>query len=295
MKPPPAGALDTSEPFFAPTRPTDLPPAVQHAPLRPHPVDRPLITNQPVTGPVDNPPASTSGVEPTHRPSDSDMDTVSDSDSESLPVRMSKTEEGELSDGEQDVSLTEGDQLLSEEQNYRETMSGVRSFMGWTHIPEVDFALSSSEDNPFAAPKQQPAGKTSVNLLTDDWLCRKMDRLNLTLVQGYPSRSLEAGGLQRDQFVKHGKSQGKWYGLHPSQDKPAGNVSFWLSESAKLNSTYSRVARSSGLTSPAPSSRTFSQDTLRRWERSAREATYICNQAAGLSRCVSKVQQHMTS
>ena len=74
------------------------------------------------------------------------MDTVTDS--ESLPVRMSKTEEGELSDFEQDTSLTEADQMLSEEQNYRETMSGVRSFMGWTHIPEVDSALSSSEDNP---------------------------------------------------------------------------------------------------------------------------------------------------
>ena len=114
-------------------------------------------------------------------------------------------------------------------------------------------------------------------------------------MQGYPSRSSEAGGFQRDQFVKHGKSQGKWYGLHPSQDKPAGTVSFWHSESAKLNSTYSRVARSSGLTSPAPSSSTISQDTLRRWEKSAREATYICNQAAGLSRCVSKVQQSMAS
>ena len=164
-------------------------------------MDRPLITDQPTTGPVNNPPASTSGVEPAHRPSDSDMDTVSYSDSESLPVRMSKTEEGELSDVEQDVSLTEGDQLLSEEQNYRETMSGVRSSMGWTHIPEIDSALSSSEDNPFAALKQQPAGKTSVNLPTDDWLCRKMDRLNLTLVQGYPSRSSEAEGLQRDHFI----------------------------------------------------------------------------------------------
>ena len=73
------------------------------------------------------------------------------------------------------MSLTEADQMLLEEQNYRETMSGVRSFMGWTHIPEVDSALLSSEDNPFAAPKQQPAGKTSVNLPTDDWLCHKMD------------------------------------------------------------------------------------------------------------------------
>ena len=167
---------------------------------------------------------------------------------------LGNTEEGELSDIEQEVSLTDADQTSSEEQNYRETMSGVRSFMGWTHILEVDSVLSSFEDNPFAAPKQQPAGKTSVNLPTDDWLCRKMDRLNLTLVQEYPSRSSESGGLQRDQFVKHGKSQGKWYGLHPSQDKPASIVSFWHSEATKLNSTYSRVARPGGLTSPAPSS-----------------------------------------
>ena len=122
-----------------------------------------------------------------------------------------------------------------------------------------------------------------------------MDRLNLTLVQGYPSRSSEAGGLQRDQFVKHEKAQGKWYGLHPSQDKPAGIVSIWHSEAAKLNSTYSRVSRPGGLTPPAPLSQSISQDTLRRWEKSVREAMYICNQAAGLRRCLSKVQQSMTS
>ena len=294
VKPPPAGALDTSEPFFAPARSTGLSSTAQPASLRPHP-DRPPITYQSLAGPVEHPPASTSGVEVTLQVSESDMDVLSDSDSESLPVKVDKTEEGELSDVEQDLSLTETDQLLSEEQNYRETMSGVRSFMGWTHIPEVDSALSSSEDNPFAAPKQQPTGQTSVNLPTDDWLCRKMDRLNVTLVQGYPSRSSETGGLQKDQFVKYGKSQGKWYGLHPGQDKPAGSVSFWHSEAAKLNSSFSRVSRPSGLTSPAPPSRTISQDTLRRWEKSAREATYICNQAAGLSRCVSKVQQSMAS
>ena len=60
-------------------------------------------------------------------------------------------------------------------------MQGIRSYMGWSHIPDIDSAMASSEDNPFAAQKQQPAGKISVQLPTDDWLCRKMDRLNLTL------------------------------------------------------------------------------------------------------------------
>ena len=104
------------------------------------------------------PSTSTASVELTYRSSDSDMDTDSNSDAESIPVMLGNTEEGELSDIDEDVSLAEADQTLSEEQNYRETMSGVRSFMGGTHIPEVDSALSSSEDNPFAAPNNnQPA------------------------------------------------------------------------------------------------------------------------------------------
>ena len=111
-----------------------------------------------------------------------------------------------------------------------------------------------------------------------------MDDLNLILTQGYPSRSSETGGLQRDQFVKHSKSHAKWYGLHPNQDRLASSVSFWHCDSAKLNNAYSQIARSSGLTSTAPTSLTFSQDTLRHWVKAARESTYVCNQAAILSR-----------
>ena len=54
---------------------------------------------------------------------------------------------------------------------------------------------------------------------------------------------------------------------------------------------FSRVARR-GLPS-APASRTFSQDTLRRWEKAFREQSVMCNQAAGLSRCLTKVQDSM--
>ena len=67
-------------------------------------------------------------------------------------------------------------------------------------------------------------------------------------------------------------------------------MSFRGSESVKLNSSYGRIAQSSSLSTPAPASRPLSQDTLRRWENSAHESTYICNQAAGFSRCLSKVQ-----
>ena len=129
------------------------------------------------------------------------MDTDSDTNfSDRPPVNIFK-EDGELSDRDPDVTAADPDQTLSEEQNYRETMRGIRSFMGWTHKPDMDTAASTSDDNPFAGPKAQPAGKVSVTMLTDEWVCNKMGKLNLTLTEGYPSRSSEAGGLLKDQFV----------------------------------------------------------------------------------------------
>ena len=51
---------------------------------------------------------------------------------------------------------------LSEEQSYRETMRAIRSYMGWTHIPDIDATASSPDNNPFAGPKLQTPGKVSV-------------------------------------------------------------------------------------------------------------------------------------
>ena len=49
-------------------------------------------------------------------------------------------EEGELSDAEEspDLETSDPDRVLSEDQNYRETVRGVRAFMGWTHIPKAE-------------------------------------------------------------------------------------------------------------------------------------------------------------
>ena len=51
------------------------------------------------------------------------------------------------------MPVTDPDQSLSEEQSYRETMRGIRSFMGWTLIPNMDTAAGSSDVNPFAGPR----------------------------------------------------------------------------------------------------------------------------------------------
>ena len=47
-----------------------------------------------------------------------------------------------------DLPEESSDQDVSEEANYRETIRGVRSFMGWHQIPDYDSASSSLDDLP---------------------------------------------------------------------------------------------------------------------------------------------------
>ena len=133
----------------------------------------------------------------------------------------------------------------------------------------------------------------SVKLPVGEWLCRKFERLNVTVAEGYLSRNTETGGLLCDQFVKPPRSS-KWYAMHTDKkDSASTTVCDWSPEPAKVNSTFSCVARRS--LPSAPASRTFSQSTLRRWERPFREQSVMCNQAAGLSRCLTKVQDSMVT
>ena len=198
-------------------------------------------------------------------------------------------DEGELSD---DQEFGELEQPTSEEQTYRETMSGIRSFMGWSHVPDME-SSNPSDDNPFAGPKAPVPNKVSVHMPIEEWLCKKLNKLNMTLIEGYPSRTAEAGHLPMDSFLKPARSQNKWYGLYPGQEKDTSSVTSWHTGSTKLNGSFGRISRKAGMTSTPPASRRISQDTLRKWEKSAREASVICNQSASFNRCLFKVQQEM--
>ena len=92
-------------------------------------------------------------------------------------------------------------------------MRGIRSYMGWSNIPDLDSANTASDDNPFSGPKATTPGKVSVQMPTENWLCKKISKLNLSLVEGYPSHSSEAGGLLMDQFLRPTNYQSKCYGL----------------------------------------------------------------------------------
>ena len=105
-----------------------------------------------------------------------------------------------------------------------------------------------------------------------------------------------------DQFLRPPKSQNRWYGIHPAEPtdplRPRKSVNTWPNDAAKLNSAFPRICKPAVANSHPPS-RPIAQDTLRKREKSAKETSYVCNQAAGFNPCITKiqdsVQEHLKS
>ena len=232
-------------------------------------------TSAPATG--SGPTSSQQFVSPDHASFASDYDALqATSDKES--------EEGEISD-------TEG-QEKNEEMNYRETVRAVRTFLGFTHIPDFEASTGDYDrsDNPWKGKHPRKSGKVSVELPADDLLCHKIEKLNTRAAEGYPSKSQESAGLKQDQFIRTPKSQVKWYRqsrLRPEDpQRPGRNVFNWSDSEARLNAQFSRVAKSPPILSLARLLGPF-------LKTSAREGSYITNHAAAFSRCTSEIQEKM--
>ena len=96
-----------------------------------------------------------------------------------------------------------------------------------------------------------------------------------------------------DHFVRLPKPQTKWYGIYSDQQLYPATVTSWNTGPSKLNNSFGRIARKAALAATPPASRRILQDTLRRWERTAREASVVCNQTTSFNRCLFKVQGDM--
>ena len=202
-----------------------------------------------------------------------------------------------LSDGELEDEVPSSDipdagsDLKPEEQTLRETVRAVRGYMEWNHIPDID-SSANSEDDPFTF-RAKPVGKVSLKMPADTWICKKLETLSLTLKSGYPSGSVDPSPLPRDHLLRHPTTAARWYDLFQGQDSSSSHGSstlFWHGTPAKNNSTLPRVLKPSAAHRP-PFSRQLSQETLRKWEKSVRTSSLICNHAAGMSRCLKKLEQ----
>ena len=100
-------------------------------------------------------------------------------------IPLSKTPESE-----ENIESPPDKQEIAEELNYRETVGSVRSFMGWDHIPtfESDLSEPDKSNNPWKGKNPKRPSRISVAMPPDDWLCQKLERLNCTVAEGYPSK-----------------------------------------------------------------------------------------------------------
>ena len=73
--------------------------------------------------------------------------------------------------------------------NYRETVRAIWAFLGFTQIPDFEASTGDYDhsDNPWKGKHPRKSGKVSVELPADDWLCHKIEKLNVRAAEGYPS------------------------------------------------------------------------------------------------------------
>ena len=172
--------------------------------------------------------------------------------------------------------------------------------MCWHHIPtfETNYSEPDKSNNPWKGKNPRKPTQISVAMSPDDWLCQKLERLNLIAVEGYPLKSQNSAGHKRDQFIKVPKSQSKWYTMHllkpEGPHRPGRSFFNWRNTESKVNSQFPRITKASTYPSTGPPSGPISQESLRRWERAAREDSYIVNHAAGFSRCSTELQDKMS-
>ena len=147
---------------------------------------------------------------------------------------------------------------------YRETVHSVHSFMGWDHIPvfESDLLEPDKSNNPWKGKGPKKLDRISVAMPPDDWICQKLEKLNTTVAESYPSRAQDSAGLKRDQFIKIPKTQSRRYQMHTiKSDGPH--------RPGTRNSQFPRILKASAY--PAgPPSRPSSQNYLCRRKHCAR-------------------------
>ena len=122
-----------------------------------------------------------------------------------------------------------------------------------------------------------------------DWLCQKLEKLNMVVAEGYPSRAQDSAGHKKDHFLKVPKSQSRWYQMHTIKPegphRPGKTLFSWHNTEAKMNSQFPRIIKASSYPSKGPPSHPISKEYLRRWEKSSRENSYIVNHAGALVSC----------
>ena len=110
--------------------------------------------------------------------------------------------------GDEDSAVEEGEvssdvidrQDQTEDMTYRETVRPVRSFMNHIRVYESDLSEPDKSNNPWKGKNPKKPARISVAIPPDDWPCQKLEKLNTTMAEGYPSRAQDSACLKKDHF-----------------------------------------------------------------------------------------------
>ena len=105
-------------------------------------------------------------------------------------------EQGEVPDQEIGILEQESDLVISDEQNYQETVRLVIPFVGWHQVHEFESSAASQESSCLPVPE-----------------ANQLVKLNLTLTEGFSTHNTDTNGLSEDQFVKASHTQ-KWFDVY---------------------------------------------------------------------------------
>ena len=88
-----------------------------------------------------------------------------------------------------EAHLGDTEALHSEDQSYRETVHGIRSYMKWSFILDHEYVCPSRQDNPWMGKRSQPSGKVSVAMPAADWFSFNIEQMNLHMIQDHMPRA----------------------------------------------------------------------------------------------------------
>ena len=89
---------------------------------------------------------------------------------------VQEEENGELTCSESETPQ-ETESSVSEDQSYREIIRGIRAYMNWNFVPDLEVSGTTSKDNPFTGTRSQLVGKVSVQLPAENWFYRKWEAM----------------------------------------------------------------------------------------------------------------------
>ena len=125
---------------------------------------------------------------------DSDLEALYDSLANQAPVYYDDAQQGPSGS---EADLANSKSLYTDDQNYRNTVHAIRSYMNWSFTPAHEYACPSLQDNSRTGSRLVYQDYICHNADADGYFCCKFEQVNLHFLHGHVYRSGDITGCKR--------------------------------------------------------------------------------------------------